>query len=142
MGQPLYACRPPTGYPDRGAFWINAGTLLKRMNFGISLASNQISGISLDLKGLGTNSEDNDLDKSLTIYTNFLLPERDITKMLQRLDQQLITDNNRKNENTKIRNIKNRKRRKAKIAAREREQKKLIVQAIGIILGSPEFQIH
>ena len=142
MGQPLYACRPPTGYPDRGAFWINAGTLLKRMNFGISLASNQISGISLDLKGLGTNSEDNDLDKSLTIYTNFLLPERDITKMLQRLDQQLISDNNRKKENKKIRNIKNRKRRKAKIAAREREQKKLIVQAIGIILGSPEFQIH
>ena len=112
------------------------------MNFGISLASNQISGISLDLKGLGTNSEDNDLDKSLTIYTNFLLPERDITKMLQRLDQQLISDNNRKKENKKIRNIKNRKRRKAKIAAREREQKKLIVQAIGIILGSPEFQIH
>ena len=42
------------------------------MNFGISLASNQISGISLDLKDLGTNSEDDDLDKSLAMIFFFL----------------------------------------------------------------------
>lgn len=142
MGQPLYACRPPTGYPDQGTFWINTGTILNRMNFGISLASNQIQGIRLNLVDLEPDAELSSNNKFLTVYASLLLPERDITKMCQRLEQQIISINDKERKNTKIKNTKNIKRRKAKIAAKKREKKQLIIQAVGIILGSPEFQIY
>ena len=142
MGQPLYACRPPTGYPDQGTFWINTGTILNRMNFGISLASNQIQGIRLNLADLGPDTELGSNNKSPAVYASLLLPERDITQMCQRLEQQIISINDKERKNTKIKNTKNIKRRKAKIAAKKREKKQLIIQAVGIILGSPEFQIY
>jgi hypothetical protein len=62
--------------------------------------------------------------------------------MCQRLEQQIISISDKERKNTKIKNIKNIKRRKAKIAAKKREQKQLIVQAVGVILGSPEFQAY
>ena len=62
--------------------------------------------------------------------------------MCQRLEQQIISINEREKKHTKIKNIKNIKRRKAKIAAKKRGQKQLIVQAVGVILGSPEFQTY
>ena len=142
MGQPLYACRPPTGYPDQGTFWINTGTILNRMNFGISLASNQIQGIRLNLVDLEPDAELSSNNKFLAVYASLLLPERDITKMCQRLEQQIISINDKERKNTKIKNTRNIKRRKAKIAAKKREKKQLIIQAVGIILGSPEFQIY
>lgn len=45
MGQPLYGFQAPTGFPDRGSFWINAGTLLSRMSFGLALAKGEIGGV-------------------------------------------------------------------------------------------------
>jgi hypothetical protein len=62
--------------------------------------------------------------------------------MCQRLEQQIISISDKERKNTKSKNIKNIKRRKAKIAAKKREQKQLIVQAVGVILGSPEFQTY
>ncbi len=47
MGQPLYGFQAPTGFPDRGSFWINAGTLLSRMSFGLALASKEIPGVQM-----------------------------------------------------------------------------------------------
>lgn len=47
MGQPLYGFQAPTGFPDRGSFWINAGTLLSRMSFGLALARNEIAGVQV-----------------------------------------------------------------------------------------------
>jgi uncharacterized protein (DUF1800 family) len=47
MGQPLYGYKAPTGFPDRGTFWINAGAMLNRMSFGVNLANNEIGGIHL-----------------------------------------------------------------------------------------------
>jgi uncharacterized protein (DUF1800 family) len=37
LGMPLYFCQPPTGYADTAQAWINAGALLNRMNFAVSL---------------------------------------------------------------------------------------------------------
>src|SRR4029077_8368423 len=44
MGQPLYAYQAPTGYPDRAEAWVNTGSLLNRMNFGLLLAAKQVQG--------------------------------------------------------------------------------------------------
>ena len=45
MGQPLYGFQAPTGFPDRAGFWINPGTLLSRMSFGLALAANEIAEV-------------------------------------------------------------------------------------------------
>jgi uncharacterized protein (DUF1800 family) len=52
MGEPMYQCEPPTGYADTGAVWVNAGSLLNRLNFSLTLATNHVPGISDDLASL------------------------------------------------------------------------------------------
>ena len=42
MGEPLYLCEPPTGYPDVAQAWINAGLMLNRVNFATALAANRL----------------------------------------------------------------------------------------------------
>ncbi len=39
MGEPLYLCEPPTGYPDDAAAWVNAGALMQRIRFALGLFS-------------------------------------------------------------------------------------------------------
>ena len=48
LGQPLYRKLEPTGYSSANAEWVNSAALLARMNFGLSLAQNRISGVTLD----------------------------------------------------------------------------------------------
>ena len=45
MGEPLYAYQAPTGYPDRAEAWVNTGSLLNRMNFGLQFASGRVDGV-------------------------------------------------------------------------------------------------
>ena len=49
MGEPLYMYQAPTGYPDTAEDWVNTGSLLERLNFGLALASNRIPGTRVDL---------------------------------------------------------------------------------------------
>ena len=51
MGQPLYACNPPTGYSNRGADWISPSAQLYRMNFALDLAAGAVAGVSVDTRG-------------------------------------------------------------------------------------------
>jgi len=56
LGEPLYFCLPPTGYPDRADAWVNTGVLFSRMNIASSLASNNLNGVKIDLAALGHGS--------------------------------------------------------------------------------------
>ncbi|MEW6210722.1 MAG: DUF1800 domain-containing protein [Acidobacteriota bacterium] len=60
MGQPLYLYQAPTGYPDRAEQWVNTGSLLERLNFGIALSANRVRGSAVDMKRVapGINSSD------------------------------------------------------------------------------------
>lgn len=49
MGEPLYQCQPPTGYTDRGVFWMNTGALISRLNFAHNLAANGANASTLDV---------------------------------------------------------------------------------------------
>jgi uncharacterized protein (DUF1800 family) len=49
MGEKMYYYQAPTGFPDKGVYWINAGSLLNRMNFGLALAEGQVPGVRVDL---------------------------------------------------------------------------------------------
>ena len=52
IGERVYDCGPPTGYPDRAEPWVNPGALVARMNFGLALASGRLSGVSTDIDRL------------------------------------------------------------------------------------------
>jgi uncharacterized protein (DUF1800 family) len=44
MGQPLYQCQPPAGYPDRGEHWMSNSAILERLNFAVALTGNRLPG--------------------------------------------------------------------------------------------------
>lgn len=86
MGQPLYAYQAPTGYPDRGDFWVNTGSLLNRMNFGLQLAAGRVDGLRFDLAALDDHREPESLMAALTTYVPLLMPERDPEETLRLLE--------------------------------------------------------
>jgi uncharacterized protein (DUF1800 family) len=47
MGQALYQCQPPAGYPDRGDNWMSSGAVLERLNFAVALTANKIPGTTV-----------------------------------------------------------------------------------------------
>ena len=55
MGEPLYRCLPPTGYPVTGAQWMNSGALIDRLNFAMALANGKLGGMHLDAPLLVAN---------------------------------------------------------------------------------------
>ena len=50
MGEALYLCQEPTGYPDVASAWINTNTLLTRLNFSLVLAAGRIPQLRIDLE--------------------------------------------------------------------------------------------
>ncbi len=85
MGQPLYGYQAPTGYPDEAGFWVNAGSLLGRMNFGLSLAAGRVRGVRFDLARLAGYREPESRPAALDTYLALLLPERDVSPTRERL---------------------------------------------------------
>ena len=85
MGQPLYAYQAPTGYPDRAEAWVNTGSLLSRMNFGLELAAGRIRGVEFDLPALNHGREPESRDEALRAYAGLLLPGRDLSSTLKLL---------------------------------------------------------
>ncbi len=44
LGMPLYLCQPPTGYDEKAASWLGAGSVLTRIRFATELASGRLPG--------------------------------------------------------------------------------------------------
>jgi uncharacterized protein (DUF1800 family) len=42
LGQPVFGRQTPDGWPDRADAWMNTGSILNRINFGLSLAAGQV----------------------------------------------------------------------------------------------------
>ncbi|HEV7504784.1 MAG TPA: DUF1800 domain-containing protein [Thermoanaerobaculia bacterium] len=93
MGQPLYAYQAPTGYPDRADAWVNTGSLLNRMNFGLQLAAGRVKGVDLDLTALDGGHEPESREAALKTYSALLMPGRDLTATLKLLTP-MVTDPN------------------------------------------------
>ena len=85
MGEKKYYYQAPTGFPDKGAYWINTGSLLNRMNFGLALASGRIPGVSIDLVALNNGHEPESSQAALIIYGKIILPERNLDATMKRL---------------------------------------------------------
>ena len=169
MGQKLYYYQAPTGFPDKGQYWINSGSLLNRMNFGLALANNKIPGVSFNLLALNNGHEPESAEDALGKYGKLLMPERDLTQTLTRLtpmlndpqlkkkiedaagsksvaqNETMQMDGEQMAEQTMQMDQLQNKR-----GQRNRETEKtidnllvennMLAQVVGLILGSPEFQ--
>lgn len=154
MGQKMYAYQAPTGFPDNANYWINTGTLLNRMNFGLAIASNKIPGVKYNIDNLNNAKEPESIKQALTIYATILLPERNINSTIKRLlplinDEKLINGVSKEDASiTKNMNSEddddieydNQNKKELTNSKNEFGNNKTLMQIVGIILGSPEFQ--
>lgn len=166
MGQKMYFYQAPTGFPDKGQYWINTGSLLNRMNFGLALASQRIPGIRINLPALNKNREPESSEAALISYSNLIMPERDLAQTITRLSPMLNDPllnkkieeaasknaspdpkQNMVNEDARVLNEDSDKAGN-KIAAKSSNpamqslsgNNSMLSQVVGVILGSPEFQ--
>lgn len=91
MGQKLYYYQAPTGFPDKGQYWINTGSLLNRMKFGLAFAAQKIPGVSFNLAALNRNREPESALEALKVYSKIMMPERDVEATIRRLEP-LVND--------------------------------------------------
>lgn len=144
MGQKIYYYQAPTGFPDRGQYWINTGALLNRMNFGLALAQQRIPGVKVNLVWLNNNHEPESANAALITYSKMVMPERNLDKTYKDLSPLLNDPALADKINTAAL--------KASAASDQptivKELPKtsggnnsnLLAQVVGIIIGSPEFQ--
>jgi len=154
MGQKIYYYQAPTGFPDRGTYWINTGSLLSRMNFGLALASTRVRGVTYDVLALNHEHEPESAEDALLIYTHLMLPERDTEETIQRLtpllnDPALYGKVEKAAEESTVGgprstvnagNDDDEVIRDEPVMAKAPATEYKLEQVIGIIIGSPEFQ--
>jgi Protein of unknown function (DUF1800) len=164
MGQRFYYYQAPTGFPDKAGYWINTGSLLNRMNFGLAFATGKIPGINVNLLSLNQNHEPESAEAALNIYSNLLLPERNQEENIKRLSAMLsdkavadkiaaaseehepaemdTSTDMMMGENQQKRNEKNamNKKNKPVAMAYQTGNNSTVSQVTGVIIGSPEFQ--
>src|SRR5262249_38397234 len=49
MGQALYQCQPPAGYPERGDHWLSNSAVLERLIFVVGRATIRVPGTVVDM---------------------------------------------------------------------------------------------
>ncbi len=54
MGEPLFACAAPTGYPETSSKWVGPGALIDRLNFAVALTEQNVSDVRFDPAALIT----------------------------------------------------------------------------------------
>jgi uncharacterized protein (DUF1800 family) len=52
LGEPLYLDQPPTGYPESQASWVNSGALLQRFNVALGMAAGRAPGVTVSVDDL------------------------------------------------------------------------------------------
>ena len=141
MGQKFYFYQAPTGFPDRASFWINTGSLLNRMNFGMAIAAQKIPGFKTNLLALNQNHEPESVEEALQIYTKLLLPvtnpkensERIMSIVrAQNIDQKIASATK---DTGGMQDMQN-----ETMAQMNNTLLKSMAQVVGVIIGSPAFQ--
>lgn len=133
MGQPLYAYQAPTGYPDRAEAWVNTGSLLNRMNFGLQLAAGRVRGIGMDLPELNGGREPASREEALNVYARLLMPGRNLDSALKLLGPMV-------GDPDLVRKIDEAAPKDGASEVGDRRPSTPVEQVVGVILGSPEFQ--
>ncbi|MGK6351716.1 DUF1800 domain-containing protein [Parapedobacter sp. DT-150] len=151
MGEKVYYYQAPTGFPDRGQYWINTGSLLSRMNFGMALASGKVSGTRFDLVALNDDYEPESTAAALRAFAPRLLPERDFGATEQRLIPLLNDPELEKKvkaasvatspDTTDLSDLEEMGKADERTRREQGEEtRRMLAQVVGVIIGSPEFQ--
>jgi uncharacterized protein (DUF1800 family) len=64
LGEPLFACTPPTGYKEVSKIWVSPGALIERLNFSLALTGQRLEDVRFDPKNILQNV---DLDHPNTV---------------------------------------------------------------------------
>jgi uncharacterized protein (DUF1800 family) len=141
MGQKFYFYQAPTGFPDRANFWINTGSLLNRMNFGMAIAAQKIPGFKTNLLALNQNHEPESVEEALQIYTKLLLPvanQKENSERImsivraQNIDQKIASATK---DTGGMQDMQ-----KESMLDMNNTPLKSMAQVVGVIIGSPAFQ--
>ncbi|MGE0131237.1 MAG: DUF1800 domain-containing protein [Blastocatellales bacterium] len=117
MGEGLFMCQPPTGYPDAADHWVNTGALLQRMNFALALSANRLPGARVNLQNLSAELKTAQSSQVVDHFARLLLrgqvsPQTRATIDKSLGEQQMAMAGGRVD----------------------------VAKVVGLILGSPEFQ--
>jgi len=114
LGQVPYLSSAPTGYPATSAEWTNSGAMLNRMNFALALAAGRVDGVSVDADRFRPAPREAGTQARVTALARTLMPGGGDPRLLATIaadvDRQAAGDGT--------------------AAAR----------ALGLLLGSPDFQ--
>jgi uncharacterized protein (DUF1800 family) len=142
MGEKKYYYQAPTGFPDKGAYWINTGSLLNRMNFGLALATGRVPGVKIDLVALNNGHEPESAQAALVTYGRIILPERDLAATIKRLTPMLNDPSLA--QKVDAASAKTGQGSDGAVMAKDGDvamaEKGMLAQVVGIIIGSPEYQ--
>jgi uncharacterized protein (DUF1800 family) len=117
LGEPLFACTPPTGYTEISKSWVSPGALIERLNFALALTEQKVSDVNFDPQTIFAGI---DLDK----------PEAVLDRSIAVLLQGNVSDTTRKVLQQNV------------VPADEASEAKTVnpSKLIALIIGSPEFQ--
>jgi uncharacterized protein (DUF1800 family) len=117
MGEGLFMCQPPTGYPDAAERWVNTGALLERMNFALALSENRIPGARVNLQNLLADTSGTRQSQVVDHFVKLLLRGQISPQTRETIDKSLGE-------------------RRPGVAGGQVD----VAKVVGLILGSPEFQ--
>lgn len=159
MGEKIYYYQAPTGFPDKGQYWINTGALLNRMNFGLALASGRIPGVKVDLAALNNRHEPESAQAALTTYSKLILPGRPLDETIKRLtpmlnDPKLMEKVDQASAKTPAATmapanddmmdqqagLKGKRKNNFIAMQTTAGNNTMLAQVVGVIIGSPEYQ--
>jgi len=83
LGEPLFACTPPTGYKEDSSTWVSPGALIERLNFAMALTDQKLSDVRFDPSKILAGA---DLDK----------PDAVLNQCISVLLQNNVSDSTRK----------------------------------------------
>ncbi len=116
LGEPLFACTPPTGYKEVSKFWVSPGALIERLNFAMALTQQELSDVRFNsqniLNGIDVDKPDAVLDQCVSV-----LLQDDITPTTRKVLEQTALP-----------------------APGDSSQTVNPAKLIALIIGSPEFQ--
>lgn len=137
MGQSIYAYPAPTGFPDRNDSWLHVGPLLARINFGRDLARGRIPGVELDLEEIVGRRYFGSLEEAVAFFFPRLMPERNPSwtvalvggeeKLAELLEAAAADASASESPET---------------PAARRQSLVWAMDAVGLLIGSPEFQVR
>jgi len=55
LGEPLFACTPPTGYKEVSKIWVSPGALIERLNFALALTEQQVADVRFNAQNILAN---------------------------------------------------------------------------------------